>query len=362
MNVFDLDHAPLSDRNGSYGGAAGSKEGILIDGQYWIVKYPRSTRSMRGDLASYTSSPLSEYIGSHIYSILGYPVHETILGIRNNKLVVGCKDFCSYPGELREMRTLKNTYNETLEALLETEISSTGSAHSVELRETLLQLDYNPILASVAGLKERFWDCTLIDGLINNNDRNNGNWGLLYQNNAYRLAPVFDNGAAFSNKVPDDRLAGRLNDPQKMEASALNTILIYARDGKNYTFPKFITECLQYPDFRAAIRRTVPLIQKNMPKIRKFMAQIPESYRGISVCSSARRTVYLRDMELRLDKLLTPALEKVIELEKQKQKTSQQPVLEQRIAEATAHATELNAVKDLERRSTQKTEISPEHS
>lgn len=31
MKVSNLNDAPLSDRNGSYGGAAGSKEGILIE-------------------------------------------------------------------------------------------------------------------------------------------------------------------------------------------------------------------------------------------------------------------------------------------------------------------------------------------
>lgn len=30
IKVLNLENAPLSDRNGSYGGAAGSKEGILI--------------------------------------------------------------------------------------------------------------------------------------------------------------------------------------------------------------------------------------------------------------------------------------------------------------------------------------------
>ena len=48
IKVLNLENAPLSDRNGSYGGAAGSKEGILIDREYWLVKYPKSTRSMRG--------------------------------------------------------------------------------------------------------------------------------------------------------------------------------------------------------------------------------------------------------------------------------------------------------------------------
>ena len=37
IKVLNLENAPLSDRNGSYGGAAGSKEGILIDREYWLV-------------------------------------------------------------------------------------------------------------------------------------------------------------------------------------------------------------------------------------------------------------------------------------------------------------------------------------
>ena len=42
---------------------------------------------------SYTTSPVSEYIGSHIYQSMGFPVHETKLGTYQNKVVVACKDF-----------------------------------------------------------------------------------------------------------------------------------------------------------------------------------------------------------------------------------------------------------------------------
>ena len=315
MNILNLDNAPLSDRNGSYGGAAGSKEGILIDGQYWLVKYPQNTRSMKGNVTSYTTSPLSEYIGSHIYGLLGYAVHETMLGMRNGKIVVACKDFCIYPGELREMRTLKNTYNEKLEALLEREVTSTGDAHLVDLTEILLQLDYNPILSHVSGLKDLFWDMVLIDGLINNNDRNNGNWGLLYRDGKFQIAPIFDNGAAFSNKATEATLSARLNDSQKMENSALNTVSVYANDGKHYTFKKLLWDCLSYPQFREAVKRNAALVQEKMPQIQKFIEQIPESYNGISVCSSVRKAVYLQEMQLRFDKLLLPVLEKICELD-----------------------------------------------
>ena len=43
-----------------YGGRAGQKEGILIEGEPWIAKYPRTTRDLAGKhLPSYPSSPVS---------------------------------------------------------------------------------------------------------------------------------------------------------------------------------------------------------------------------------------------------------------------------------------------------------------
>ena len=42
---------------------------------------------------SYTTSPISEYIGSYVYEIIGIPVHKTMLGIKDKKVVVACKDF-----------------------------------------------------------------------------------------------------------------------------------------------------------------------------------------------------------------------------------------------------------------------------
>lgn len=94
IEIKNLDEYDLSIRAGSYGGRAGDKDGITINGEYYIVKYPKSTKSMNVKDMSYTTAPLSEYLGSKIYEVLGIDIHETMLGIRNGKLVVACKDFC----------------------------------------------------------------------------------------------------------------------------------------------------------------------------------------------------------------------------------------------------------------------------
>jgi len=69
---------------------------------------------------SYVTSPLSEYIGSHIFQILGYDVHETLLGVcfdgKRNKVVCACKDFIN--DDKNELITKDNrSFRELLEIL-----------------------------------------------------------------------------------------------------------------------------------------------------------------------------------------------------------------------------------------------------
>ena len=151
--ICDLDQYAYSIRHGSYGGIAGAKDGILINGEMYLVKFPKASRCVK--VAS--TSPLSEYVGSHIYEILGYDVHKTLLGIRRGKVAVACKDFCAKPSErLLEMRTLKNGANEQLEELLEQEMHYSPTGERVNLNELLLHLKYNMILQKIPNISNRF--------------------------------------------------------------------------------------------------------------------------------------------------------------------------------------------------------------
>jgi hypothetical protein len=303
-----LDIFPVNERNGIYGGKAGNKEGITIDGEYWLVKYPQSTRGMRGELDSYTTSPLSEYIGSNIYRILGIDVHRTMLGVRNGKVVVACRDFCRNEGSLREIRTLKNIYNNELSKKLEESFSSTSSSHLVDIDEMMIQLQYNPILQNVAGIKERFWEQVITDVLINNNDRNNGNWGVLYENGCYSLAPVFDNGAAFSNKLPDVKLQDIIKDEARLIQSLDTSKTVYQKDGKQL-YAKDIVN-IGYEGLYKAALRLVPVIKDNTDEISAFIMSIPEKTGDMEVCSGIRKEFYIRTTLMRLERYLMPLMNK----------------------------------------------------
>ncbi len=325
--IVDLSNVEYSDRVGTYGGNAGNKDGILYNGEYWLVKYPKSTKGMNVGELSYTTSPLSEYIGSRIYGILGYDVHETLLGIRRNKLVVACKDFCKSEGSLREIRTIKNFANEKLSEMLEMHISSTDSTNLIDIDEILLHLDYNELLKKVPGLRERFFDCIVVDVLINNNDRNNGNWGILYQDGQYLPAPVFDNGAAFSTKLSDLEIEKTMENLERAKERSINTTTVFKRNEKILTAKKILD--LELKEMERALEKNIPLIKQKMDEIVHMIYEIPEKYGEISVCSKARKEFYILGIKSRLEQLLIPALEKrqKVSIEKKKKAEGVLPYL-----------------------------------
>lgn len=314
IKIYDLTNAPYSNRHGSYGGMAGDKDGILINGEYWIIKYPKAAREFENSIdMSYTTSPLSEYIGSHIYDILGIPVHDTILGMRNDKLVVACKDFCKTRGQLMEMRTIKNAANRQLESILEHEMHYSSTGERVNLNELMLHLDNNPVLLKCRDVKEYFWNMVIVDILIDNNDRNSGNWGVLFDEQAdeYTLAPVYDNGNSFLNKTNERKLETILNDPHRNQQYA-GSRTAYDFNGNVMSAKKMLK--LENTDLQMAIVRMVPKIKEKLDDIRQMIQNIPEKYKKFDIISINRKKVYIESVDVRFNELLYPAYLRANEL------------------------------------------------
>lgn len=314
--IIGFDACPTNERNGTYGGQAGDKEGITYNGEYWIIKYPKSTKGMSGtNLLSYMSSPLSEYIGSHIYAILGYDVHETLLGFRNEKIVVACKDFCKQEGALREIRTLKNIYNSKLAYELEEQLNSTSSSRLVDIDDLMIHFKYNPILGNNPKVVERFWDQVVVDVLINNSDRNNGNWGLLYDQGKYGLAPVYDNGSSFYNKHTEQHIRNIYSDPNALSNSYIGISTVYKTGEMRLTGKKILS--INDRNLFLSLRKNAAKIEASLPKIRNLIMGVPEEYQGIQICSKLHKEYYIKGIEERYNKLLLPALQAFINRENQ---------------------------------------------
>lgn len=278
--MIDFSDCEYSIRHGSYGGRAGDKDGILYNNEFYIIKYPKPVRQLKGiEDMSYITSPLSEYIGSHIYEILGFDVHETFLGYRNNKIVVACKDFCrNTDTRLMEMRTIKNGANRELESVLERQMQSSATGDMVNLNEQILHLEHNPTLKKTKGVEDRFWDMAVIDILIDNNDRNNGNWGILINETTgkYQLAPVYDNGNAFSSKASDDKLQKYINE-SSLTDRLTGSRTAYEYNGKMLSAKKMLKTGI--PELEMAVLRNLPKIQAGMEV--RMMHLLQPSYEQI---------------------------------------------------------------------------------
>lgn len=302
--IRNVDNAVYSRKHGTYGGLSGLKDGLIIDGEDWMVKYPKNAQDLsRHAEMLYTNDPVSEFLGSNIYKILGYPVHETMLVERRNKIAVACKDFIDdLRGEkLIELRTIKNAANEKLSELLEHRFNNTGSKHSVDFDEMLLHLQYNDVIKGIDGIVDRFWNMLVIDILLNNSDRNNGNWGIIRCfDKPDRLAPVFDNGGSFNGKTPDSRLGRMLENPEVMKNSVLNCCTSYSRDEKIITAKEMLE--LDIPELKKAVIKNYSLINNKMDEIHKFVNEIPDE-----ACSKIRKDFYNKSLDLRFEYLLKKA-------------------------------------------------------
>lgn len=314
MEIYDFSNAEYSNRNGSYGGAAGDKDGIVINGEPWIAKYPKSNEGMAKNdkLSRFSQTPLSEYIGSHIYEILGYPVHKTLLGIRKNFLVVACKDFCDEKTRLLEMRTLKNIHISEMNQKFNVDLHKTDDDHLVNLNELFIHFELNPEISKIKGVAERFWNQVVIDGLVGNNDRNNGNWGILSCGNNRELAPIFDNGASFYPKKSTLAIEQILKLPEADQArNNANVQEPFTIDGEhhlNYRSILALTESeiplIQVNLLKKAIIKNTELVENKLSEIVDFIKSIPNSYNGYEIISEPRREYYLKSFITRFKDVL----------------------------------------------------------
>lgn len=306
IKLVDFTECKLSDRNLQYGGRAGEKRGIVYNNENWFLKFPKNTIGMnKVNGLSYVTSPLSEYIGSVIYMILGYNVHQTILGICNDgkrdKVVCACKDFINDDSNelLIPYTALRNDTNPII---MDRKDSSIQSASN--LNEIIFQLRHNTVLSTIENVESRFWDVVIIDVLINNNDRNEDNWGVIKykKENRYALAPIYDCGNCFYGKTSEERIASILEDEEKLNSSAINGITAYEDDEEKRISAISIIKIIEKTN-KEVIQRVCNNVYQNMDKIKKFIKDIPNTFQGVQIISELRKDYYIKTFEIRFNEL-----------------------------------------------------------
>lgn len=173
------------------------------------------------------------------------------------------------------------------------------------LNEIIFQLQHNSILSIIPNAKERFWDVVLIDMLINNNDRNEDNWGVIKykKENNYQLSPIYDCSNCFYGKASDERIAIIMNDEQRLYSSAINGITAYEDDDEKRISILSIIKIVEENN-KDAIYRVCDKVKKHLAEIEQFINDLPNSFQDVEVISELRKQYYLKTFKIRLENIL----------------------------------------------------------
>lgn len=245
-----IDFTELPTRKKTYAGANGNKIAVMYQDALYMLKFPGAAR-LNQDM-SYANGCISEYLGSHIFALAGIPAQETLLGTYRikgkEKIVVACKDFTGAGLVLQDFTSLKNT-------VLDSGSNGTGT----ELGDILDAIEQQTVLDPDV-LAQRFWDMFIVDALIGNWDRHNGNWGFLYNTltDEVLLAPVFDCGSCLFPQADETIMRAVLDDPAERQLRIFDRPLSAIREnGQKINYRAFISS-LKNPDCNAALKRITP--------------------------------------------------------------------------------------------------------
>ncbi len=217
---------------------------IVIDGHRYIVKFQKNSE------VGLMYNHVSEYLGSHIFDLVGIPVQETFLGTCDEQNVVVLKNFLE-PGETlvafngvgessleRDKELYQYTYEDIISMLQE-------NAKSTHVEETI----------------QRFWDMFIVDALIGNFDRHGGNWGFIKRDNFYRIAPVYDNGSCLYPRLNTDEAIERvLASEDEINRRIYDFPTSHIKVGNKKSSYYEVISSMQFDECNKALERIVPKV------------------------------------------------------------------------------------------------------
>ena len=300
-----LDFTSLPRRNKSYAGANGNKIAVVYNGELYMLKFPGAAR-LNQDL-SYANGCISEYLGSHVFELAGIPVQKTLLGTYTlngkEKIVVACKDFTATGLVLQDFTSMKNT-------VLDSDSNGTGT----ELNDIVEAIEAQTMI-DPAELSRHFWDMFIVDALIGNWDRHNGNWGFLYNTvtDEVQLAPIFDCGSCLFPQADENIMRAVLDDPAEKELRIFERPLSAIRqDGQKINYFDFISS-LKYPACNAALKRIAPKLRQQ--ELRELVDNTP-------FISDLQKEFYRTMLSERKERILDYSLDKLLTRERKQSKNA----------------------------------------
>lgn len=263
----------------SYKGSE-KKKTLIYNNKKYLVKFPDPVRKKNKNI-SYINNAFSEYIGSNIFKICGFKVQNTILGKYNyngkEKIVCACEDFTNIDNILYEFENLALSTN--LDKKIETELSD------------IMEVIEESKMICAEETKQKLWDMFIIDSLIGNTDRHNGNWGFLWNKNIGKVefSPIYDCGSALNPMIEDEEIE-RINETE-LKNLAINCYSCLKEEGKKINYMAYIKQ-MKNKECNNAIKRL--FLNINMDTINKFI----DNVEGMSL---VRKEFYKRILEKRYE-------------------------------------------------------------
>lgn len=273
----------------AYNGANGKKIAVEYDGILYMLKFPPSGKNKPTGL-SYTNSCFSEHIASSIFNLIGVKAHETMLGTfkvgGKEKIVCACKDFTADGKRFFDFCSIKNT-------ILESDSNGTGTELE-DILDTIGKQQY----VSPEVLERHFWDVFVVDALLGNFDRHNGNWGFLFDESTGEssLAPIYDCGSCLLPQA----------DEKIMNEVLSNKDALHSRI---YLYP---TSAIKQND-RKITTVTFYSVRNMKAAVRRFIDSTP-------YLSDLQRAFYKHYIKARYNLILVPAFDLAVSLEQEPNK------------------------------------------
>lgn len=272
------------------------KKTMILDDKKYLVKFPDPNRSTKLEI-SYINNVYSEYIGTKIFELCGFETQKVELGRYNKdgkeRIVCGCEDFTNRETKLVEFEKFENAsiepnpFKRELKDIFH--IAKSG-VYNIDLNE----------------LKEKFWDMFIIDCLIGNEDRHNGNWGFLknIKDEKLTFAPIYDCGSCLFSVYTDEKMQECVKNNTRMQDCIKNTSSAIRENGSKIKYFEFITN-IQNEDCNNALIRMYNKV--NLDKIFELI-------NGIEIISNVRKEFYCKVIEGKYKEILTIAYRKLNKL------------------------------------------------
>ena len=241
---YDFSNYKLS--NIRYGGSE-RKLGILINAEPYMLKFQKNTKFGK------RNNHLSEFLGSHIFELLGFSVHKTYLGKYKGEFVVACKDFVINGYEFVP-------FNDVGESTIETD----KETYQYTYEDIVLLLEKNRKITNVDETISIFFEMYIVDALLGNFDRHGANWGFLKKENKYQLAPIFDNGSClFPQLVNEDEMNYILNNENELNERIYKFPTSQIKLGNKKSSYYEVISSLKYKECNEALIKIYPKVDIN---------------------------------------------------------------------------------------------------